>query len=48
MALAAVVALVAANGERWTRHNGRNLPRNKFEAYARSRSTLAWLWLPRC
>ncbi len=47
MSLAVIVALAVANGERWMRHNGCNLPRNKFEAYARPRGTLARLWLPR-
>lgn len=47
VALAVTVALAVASGERWMRHNRYNLPRNKFEAYARSRGTLAWLWLPR-
>ena len=47
VALAVTVALAVASGERWMRHNRCNLPRNKFEAYARSRGTLAWLWLPR-
>jgi hypothetical protein len=45
--LAVTVALAVANGERWLRRNRCNLPRNKFEAHARSRGTLAWLWLPR-
>lgn len=47
VALAVTVALAVANGERWIRHNGGNLPRNKFEAYVRPRGTLARLWLPR-
>lgn len=47
VALAVTVAFAAANGERWIRHNRHNLPRNKFEAYVRSRGALAWLWLPR-
>ena len=45
--LAAVVAVAVANGERWSQRNRFSLPRNKFEAYARSRGTLARLWLPR-
>lgn len=45
--VACIVAAAILNGERWMRHNRYNLPRNKFEAYARSRGTLAWLWLPR-
>jgi hypothetical protein len=45
--LALTVAAAIANGERWIRRNRLNLPRNKFEAYARSRGTLAKLWLPR-
>ena len=45
--IAGMVAAAIVNGERWMRHNRYNLPRNKFEAYARSRGTLAWLWLPR-
>ncbi len=46
VALAVTVALAVANGERWMRRNGGNLPRNKFEAYVRPRGTLARLWLP--
>jgi hypothetical protein len=45
--VAGIVAAAILNGERWMRHNRNNLPRNKFEAYAQSRGTLAWLWLPR-
>jgi hypothetical protein len=45
--LAAVVASAVANGERWSQRNRSSLPRNKFEAYVRSRGTLARLWLPR-
>jgi hypothetical protein len=45
--IAGIVAAAIVNGERWMRHNRYHLPRNKFEAYARSRGTLAWLWLPR-
>ena len=45
--IAGTVAAAIVNGERWMRHNRYDLPRNKFEAYARSRGTLAWLWLPR-
>jgi hypothetical protein len=45
--VAGIVAAAIVNGERWMRHHRSNLPCNKFEAYARSRRTLAWLWLPR-
>jgi hypothetical protein len=45
LAVAVIVAII--NGERWMRRNQNNLPRNRFEAYARSRGTLAHLWLPR-
>jgi len=45
--IAGIVAAAVVNGERWMRRNRANLPRNKLEAYARSRGTLAWLWLPR-
>jgi len=34
-----IVAGAIVNGERWMRHNRHNLPRNKLEAYARSRGT---------
>ena len=45
--LALTVAAAVVNGERWMRRNRLNLPRNQFEAFVRSRGTLAWLWLPR-
>ena len=41
-ALAVTVAAAIINGERWMR---RNLPRNKFAAYAQSRGALTRLWL---
>jgi hypothetical protein len=44
--LAIIVALAAGSGERWLRRNRAGLPRNKFEAFARSRGTMARLWLP--
>jgi NADH:ubiquinone oxidoreductase subunit 5 (subunit L)/multisubunit Na+/H+ antiporter MnhA subunit len=49
LAVLLVVTVTAAivNGERWMRRNRFNLPRNQFEAFIRSRGTLAWLWLPR-
>ena len=45
--LALTVAAAVVNGERWMRRNRFNLPRNQFEAFVRSRGTLARLWLPR-
>jgi hypothetical protein len=45
--LALMVIAAIVNGEHWMRRNRYNLPRNKFEAYVRSRGTLAHLWLPR-
>jgi hypothetical protein len=45
--LALTVAAAIVNGERWMRRNRFNLPRNQFEAFIRSRGTLARLWLPR-
>jgi hypothetical protein len=49
LAVTFAFAIMAAivSGERWMRRNQHNLPRNKFEAYVRSRGTLARLWLPR-
>jgi hypothetical protein len=44
-ALAVTVAAAIINGERWMRRNQRNLPRDKFEAYVRSRGALARLWV---
>jgi hypothetical protein len=45
--LALIVMAAIVNGEHWMRRNWRNLPRNKYEAYVRSRGTLARIWLPR-
>ena len=45
--LAIVVALAVANGERWLRSNRGTLPTDKFNAYKRSRGTMAQRWLPR-
>jgi hypothetical protein len=45
--LALAVAGAIANGERWIARHAGNLPRTKFEKYARSRGTLARLWLTR-
>jgi hypothetical protein len=45
--VAGIVVAAVANGERWMRRNRSSLPHSKLEAYARSRGTLAWLWLPR-
>ena len=45
--LVLTVAAAIVNGERWMRRNRFNLPRNQFEAFVRSRGTLARLWLPR-
>jgi len=44
--LVLTVAAAIVNGERWMRRNRFNLPRNQFEAFVRSRGTLARLWLP--
>ena len=45
--VAGIVVAAVASGERWMRRNRFSLPHSKLEAYARSRGTLAWLWLPR-
>ena len=44
--LAVSVILAVINGERWMQRNRYLLPRNKFEAYVRSRGTWAHIWLP--
>jgi hypothetical protein len=41
VALAIVVALAVVNGERWLRSNRGTLPTDKFNAYKRSRGTMA-------
>jgi len=41
-AIAVLVALAAATGERWTR---RHQPRDRLDAISRVRGSLAWLWL---
>ena len=42
-AIALIVTVAAASGERWTRHHP---PRDRFDAIARSRASLAGLWHP--
>jgi hypothetical protein len=41
-AIAVLVALAAATGERWTR---RHQPRDRLDATSRVRGGMAWLWL---
>jgi hypothetical protein len=44
--MAVTIILAIINGEQWMRNNRDSLPRNKFEAYARSRGSLAArLWI---
>jgi hypothetical protein len=42
-AIALIVAVAAASGEHWTRHHP---PRDRFDAVARPRASLAGLWNP--